>query len=87
MLYKINKKLITQKLDNKIIIFDSNKSVLYTLNETGSYIFLKLKRGWNNEQIIKSLAQKYEVEANKLEADFTELVKSLVSRKIVTISK
>jgi len=83
MIYKKNKKLIIQKIGNKFTIFDENKSTLYTLNETASYIFKKILKGWGNDEIINSLAKDYQV--NKIEAkkDFNQIILLLKNNRII----
>ena len=81
--YKINKGFITQKLDDKTVIFDGEESMLYTFNETASYIFSKLKIGWEKEKIIGGLAKIYKVKEKKAEADLNDLIKDLLKKKII----
>lgn len=83
MEYTITKGLITQKLDNKTVIFDGEESVLYTFNETASYIFLKIKAKWNEEKIILSLVKRYGVKDDRAKRDVKELVKDLLKKKII----
>lgn len=83
MEYTITKGLITQKLDNKTVIFDGEESVLYTFNETASYIFLKIKAKWNEEKIILSLVKRYGVKEERAEKDVKELIKDLLKKKII----
>lgn len=81
--YTITKGLITQKLDNKTVIFDGEESVLYTFNETASYIFLKIKAKWDKEKIILSLVKKYGVKEDRAKKDVKELIKVLLKKRIV----
>ncbi len=87
MKYKINKGIISQKLDEKMVIFDGEESVLYTFNETASFIFQKLKRGWPEEKIIDSLVKKYQVKEERVRKDFKELVDDLKRKKIIIRSE
>ncbi len=82
-IYTITKGLITQKLDNKTVIFDGEESVLYTFNETASYIFLKLRAKWDEKKIILSLVKKYNIKEARAKKDMKELVKSLLKKKII----
>lgn len=81
--YTITKGLITQKLDNKTVIFDGEESVLYTFNETASYVFLKIKAKWDEERIAASLVKKYGVKEDRAKKDVRELLKDLLKKKIV----
>jgi len=83
MKYKINKGFIAQKLDNKTVIFDGEKSVLYTLNETASYVFRKIKAGWEKERIIEQVIKKYSVKKERVEEDLIQLISDLKKKKIL----
>lgn len=82
--YKINKGFIVQKLGNKTTIFDGEKSMLYTFNETATYIFQKLKSGWDKKRIIESMLKKFKVKEEKLANDFDDLIRDLKSKKIIS---
>jgi len=83
MKYKVNKGFITQKLDNKTVIFDSDNSVLYSFNETASYMFCKIKIGWEKEKIIEQIIKQYLVKKERAEKDFIQLVSDLKKKKIL----
>lgn len=84
MKYKINKGFITQKLDDKTVIFDGEESVLYTFNETASFIFKKIKKGEEREKIIEMVKKKYDIKKDRAEKDFNELIADLKKKKIVS---
>ena len=81
--YKIKSALISQKIGNKITIFDSVNSILLTLNETAVYIFEKIKKGYDKNTIIESLIKDYDVSSSKAEADFDDLISQLKAKKII----
>jgi len=83
--YKINKGFIVQKLDDKTVIFDGEESVLYTFNETASFIFQKLKLGWDKEKIIEDLIKKYQIKEKRAEKDVNDLISDLLKKKIISI--
>jgi 6-pyruvoyl-tetrahydropterin synthase len=82
-MFKFQKGLIIQKLDDQTVIFDADESVLYTLNETASVIFDKLKKKWDKERIINYMLKKYDVKKEKLEKDFDQLIEDLKKKKII----
>jgi len=85
--YKINKGLIVQKLDKKTVIFDSDKSVLYTFNETASEIFRWLKKGLDKKEIVAKIVKKYRVKEDKVKNDFDQLIGDLLKKKILSFAK
>lgn len=85
--YRVNKGFIVQKLDNKTVIFDGEESALYTFNETASYIFQKLKLGWEENKIIEAIIKKYGVKRERLDEDVRELISDLKKKKIISAEK
>lgn len=83
MKYKIQKGLIVQKLDNKITIFDGDKSLLYTFNETATYVFNRLKKGLGEKDIIKTMIKRYKIDENRVEKDVKEIIDDLLKKKVV----
>lgn len=80
---KLNKGFIVQKMDNKTVIFDGEKSVLYTLNETATFIFQKLKAKMEPQKIVETLVKKYSVTKVRAEKDVKELLTDLKKKKII----
>lgn len=81
---KLQKGFIVQKMDKKTMIFDGEESFLYTLNETGSFIFEKLKLGWNEKKIIDAIKDLYAITEYQAEKDVKEFMRELRKRKIIT---
>jgi len=81
--YKINKKFIIQKLDGKTVIFDGEKSVLFSLNETASFMFQKIKAGWDREKIVSTLVKTYAVQKKKVEEDLNKMINDLVKKRVL----
>lgn len=86
MKYKINRNLITQKLDEKTIIFDGDKSILYTFNESASYILKKLKNGVKKSEIVSKMIKRYDVKEERVQKDFTDFLNDLKKKKIITFT-
>ena len=81
--YKINKGFITQKVGNKTTIFAGEESILYTLNDTASFIFQGLKLGWEKSKIVRGLIDKYETTKNEATKDMENLIRDLQKKKIL----
>ena len=73
----MKKNIIFQKIGKKIMIFDSKKSLLYSLNETASYVWKKLRLRCNKKQIINGLTKKYKVDGSELEVDYNQIIKKI----------
>ena len=85
--YKINKGFVVQKLDNKTVIFDGEESLLYTFNETASYVFKKLKIGWDEVRIAQSLAKLYKIKEARAKKDVKELISEMKKKKLILAMK
>lgn len=82
-MFKVQKGLITQKIDDQILIFDPEKSTLYALNETAYEIFQQLKKGQKRKIIIENILKKYQVKKEKLEKDYNKLINDLLKKGII----
>jgi hypothetical protein len=83
MQYRINRNLILQKLDEKLVGFDVERSFLYTFNETAEYIYKKIKSGWEEDKIANHLARKYDVQLPTVKKDIKVLISDLLKNKIL----
>lgn len=82
-----NKDLIIQNLDDKTVIFDGEKSTLYTLNDTASLIFQKLKRGMPVEKIAAFLVKEYGIREETAKKDIETLIADLKKKNILKHGK
>lgn len=81
--YKINKGFIIQKMGKDLVIFDGEKSVLYTFNESAAFIFRKLKLKLSYEEIVKAMVKKFKIEEAEAEKDAKDLLNELLEEKII----
>lgn len=86
-MFKLQKGLIVQKLDDQVIIFDAEESVLYTLNETAGVIFDKIRKKWSKEKIVEYMIKHYEVKEERVRKDLDKLVNDLKKKKILVEDK
>ena len=87
MKYKINKGIINQKQNDKITIFDGNRSVLYHFNETASLIFEMLKRGKAENEIISSVKKRFNVDEKIIKRDMDVFLKNLKKIEVISLPK
>lgn len=81
--FVINKNLIIQKLDKKTVIFDGEKSLLYTLNETATLMLNYLKKGWNVEKITEKIVHSYAVNKEQAKKDIDTILRDFTNKKII----
>lgn len=87
MIAKIKKDLIIEKIDNKIVIFDSKQLILFSFNETGSYIIKKIKSGDSRDKIINGMVRKYRIKKDLAKKDLDEFLNSLLKKRLIFLSK
>jgi len=83
----IKKGFITQRIGDKITIFDSENSLLLTLNSTATFIFDRLKKGLETKKIAIDLASKFEVTEENARKDIDEFIKTLIEKGLAKKEK
>ncbi len=81
--YQIQKGIVCQKLEEKTVIFDNEKSYLYNLNETASYIFLQLKKSSDEKKIRELMVKRYDVTVKQAQKDVTSLISQLLRMGVI----
>ncbi|MCX6732685.1 MAG: PqqD family protein [Candidatus Roizmanbacteria bacterium] len=84
---KVNKNLIVQRLEDSVVLFDSDASVLYTLNESATFIFGLLKKKASKKDVILKMKKRYGLDEKKIESDFNEVLNEFIKKGIVTTKK
>jgi len=82
--YKVNKELIVEHIENGITLFDPDESYIFSLNETGAYIFSKVKTNTPVIKIVKAFEKKYSISNAKAKKDVDSLLARLVKNKIIS---
>lgn len=80
---KINKNIIFQKIDSKLVGFDIDRSFLFTFNETAEYIYKKIKSGIDEKKIVILMTKRYDVDAKTAQKDIRSTVELLKKNKIL----
>lgn len=83
----INKSIVFQKIDNKLVGFDIDKSALYTFNETAECIYKRVKAGANEAKIARQLSKKYDIDEKVALKDVVMLVKELKKNGVLLRGK
>lgn len=82
--YKLQKGFVVQKFTKKLVLFDSETSTMYTLNETAAFIFNKLKAGFSKKEIVQSLTRRFSAAEKRATKDLEEAISMLIRAKIFT---
>lgn len=81
--YQFNPDFIFEFIDQKLTVFDAEKSFLYTFNETASYIFKLLKKNEVKEEIVEKIQKRYGITQEVASRDFDALLSSLKTKQIL----
>lgn len=81
--YKVNKRLVFQKLGKDALFFNNANSNLYTLNETAYLILRQITSGKSIQETAKNISANFDVEIKAAETDVLNTVKTLNQYKIV----
>lgn len=84
MTYKINKGFVFQKIGNNITIFSGEESLLFSLNETASFIFKSIKNGYGEDKIVLGLVKKFDAPEKKAKTDLKSFINLLLKKKIIS---
>lgn len=82
--FKVNPNLTYKKISDQIIILDENRAEIRELNETASFIFLKLLSWTTTKEIAKSLANEYDIPVKQALKDTNEFVTMYLNSSFVT---
>lgn len=83
--YRVLKEYILQKEKNKIKLFDSEQSILYTFNESASFIFERLVKSIPTASIVDQFAEKYHLTREVAEGDVNDFLISLKKSEIIEL--
>ena len=81
--YKVNKNLILQKIDGKLVCFQIDRSHLYVFNDTAEFIFKKIKLKMSETKIAALLSKKYEISEETALKDTIQLIKKFQNNMIL----
>lgn len=82
--YKINTGFIVDKVGDDTVIFDGERSILHTFNETAYFIFKLIKKGHSRELITKKIVEAYHIDRQLAQKDLDLLINFLLTKKIIS---
>ena len=83
MQYRVNPAFIVQKIGKKTGVYDAEKSVMHTFNDSAGYIFLGLQLQWSKDKIVEKLMEKYKVKKNVAQTDLETAMEDMMKKKIL----
>ena len=77
--------LLTQKVDDELVLLDTESENYYGLDGVGAEIWQLLRKGESLEEILTILLDRYEVEEARLRRDLLDFVSQLQERRLIEI--
>jgi len=77
------KKIECKEVEGETILFNEKKHEFFILNETGTFIWKKINGKNTEKQISSMLAKKYNKKEEKILADVKEILKKMISMKLI----
>ena len=85
---KIKKNFVKRKVGDKYLVVNTKKepgaqSMFIEMNETSSYIWDQLEKGYDIEKTALQLCKRYSISRDKAVADITKLVEAMKEAGII----
>ena len=78
-----NSNFIYEKLNNQLTVFNTERSYLYTFNDTASFVYQLLKRHQTIDQVSKAMQRHYGLTKEKADKDLGLFLKELETKQIL----
>jgi len=85
--YKLSNEVLSQQIDDKVILLDMANENYFELNDVGSYILEKLKDSIEVEILTDNLFEIYNIEKQLLEKDIIELLQQFLDVGLIHIDR
>jgi hypothetical protein len=76
-------KIEWKEIEGEVVLVNSIKQEFFVLNKTGSFIWKKINGKNTEKKISIELAKKYKISEKKAVADTKQLIKKLLSMKLI----
>jgi hypothetical protein len=84
---RINDKIIFRDIDGQIVLVNLQSGFYYSLNETGTVVFRLIKERRGVSDIVRSLADMYELPQEAVRLDLDGYLDALFEEKILVESE
>ena len=80
---QVSKNIVTQTIDDNVLILEKSGKHVILLNDTASKIFDLIGDGSDLSTIVNLLQQEYNDESNSIKHDVEEIIKYFLSKGII----
>ncbi|MBN1578965.1 MAG: PqqD family protein [Chitinispirillaceae bacterium] len=77
MKFQLSPGLSMRKIDGEVFIYDRNKSLIHTFNETGALMWEAFEKGLEKKEMMERLLDAYDIDASTASADFDAFFSTL----------
>jgi hypothetical protein len=85
MEYKINEEIITRRVGDEIFILNLRGRLLHMLNETGVFIWNRLNDNVSEEDILKEISDRYDIDIETAKKDYRDFIKQMLDANILDV--
>lgn len=87
-MYSVDKnRILWRKVEDEVVILDIDSGYYYTLSETGVIIWEMLVDGKSPDEISSRIAEDYDVDKARAQADIKGILKNLEAENLVQVRK
>ena len=79
--------VLAAHLSGEAVLLNLNDKSYYRLNETAAAVWAGFEKGESRDDILKSLLDQYEIDAEQAERDVNRVIADMKSRKLLVDSE
>ncbi len=85
MRYERNKKTISGKLHDELVMMDMDQGKYFSLNQTATVIWELLERPLTIEELCEKLTEEFEIDVEQCEADTKQYLEEMMKLGLIRI--
>lgn len=85
MRYERNKKTISGKLHDELVMMDMDQGKYFSLNQTATVIWELLERPLTIEELCETLTEEFEIDREQCEADTKQYLEEMMKLGLIRI--
>ena len=82
--FEIRDDVISEEIEDELVILDLEGDVYFSLNEVGRVIWEEMESGESLSGIVDAICASYEVERERAEADAREFLDDALGRELIS---
>jgi len=80
---KLSDDLIVRRIENELFVYNRERSLIHTFNETGVFMWGLFEKGCSEEEAVDALLSEYETDGDTARSDVLSFVNALRNVGIV----